>query len=94
MRKENHCKEKGKKLSSLQFASMEVQMEHFFPEILITDWLPFRQAFSSAGWRYFQGNISGLLLGYGRDSQKRLKWGGVSGSKNRDPSRECVFLRR
>ena len=41
-------------------------MEHCFPEILITYWLPFRQAFSSSGWRYFQGFIAGLLLGYGR----------------------------
>ncbi len=55
-------------------------MEHFFPEILITYLLPFRQAFSSSGWRYFQGFIVGLLLGYGRYSQKRLHHGGVSGS--------------
>lgn len=41
-------------------------MNDFFPTILITYLLPFRQAFSHPGWRYFQGFIWAMLLSTGR----------------------------
>lgn len=47
-------------------------MEHFFPEILITYLLPFRQAFSQPGFAYFQGFIVGLLLLNGRKTVTRI----------------------
>ena len=41
-------------------------MNDFFPEELIAYLLPFRQAFSQPGWRYFQGFIWAMLLSKGR----------------------------
>jgi hypothetical protein len=41
-------------------------MNNFFPEIVVTYLVPFRQAFSQPGWRYFQGFIWALLLSTGR----------------------------
>ncbi len=41
-------------------------MNDFFPTILITYLLPFRQAFYRPGWQYFQGFIWAMLLSGGR----------------------------
>lgn len=41
-------------------------MNDFFPTILVTYMLPFRQAFSQPGWRYFQGFMWAMLLSTGR----------------------------
>jgi len=41
-------------------------MNDFFPTILVTYLLPFRQAFSQPGWQYFQGFVWAMLLSTGR----------------------------
>ena len=47
-------------------------MNNFFPDLLITYLLPFRQAFSIPGFRYFQGFIVATLLLEGRKCITRI----------------------
>jgi len=56
-------------------------MNDFFPEILVTYLLPFRQAFSQPGWRYFQGFIWAMLLSTGRKCVSQI-------------GRTCFFVER
>ena len=56
-------------------------MNDFFPEILVTYLLPFRQAFSQPGWRYFQGFIWAMLLSTGRKCMSQI-------------GRTCFFVER
>jgi hypothetical protein len=56
-------------------------MNHFFPEILVTYVLPFRQAFYQSGWQYFQGFIWAMLLSGGRKCMTQI-------------ARTCFFIDR
>lgn len=56
-------------------------MNNFFPEILVTYLLPFRQAFSQPGWRYFQGFIWAMLVSTGRKCVSQI-------------GRTCFFVER
>ena len=59
-------------------------VSHFFdafPEILVVYLLPFRQAFSQPGWRYFQGFIWAMLLSTGRKCMSQI-------------GRTCFFVER
>ena len=56
-------------------------MNNFFPTILVTYLLPFRQAFSQPGWRYFQGFIWAMLLSTGRKCVSQI-------------CRTCFFVER
>lgn len=56
-------------------------MNDFFPEILVTYLLPFRQAFFQPGWRYFQGFIWAMLLSTGRKCVSQI-------------GRSCFFVER
>lgn len=56
-------------------------MNDFFPTILITYVLPFRQAFYHPGWQYFQGFMWALLLSQGRKCVTQI-------------ARTCFFLER
>jgi hypothetical protein len=56
-------------------------MNHFFPTILVTYLLPFRQAFYQPGWQYFQGWIWAVLLSGGRKCVTRI-------------ARTCFFMDR
>jgi len=51
---------------------MEVIMENFFPEILITYLWCFRQAFSATGFPYFQGFIAAQLLSGSRKTVTQI----------------------
>jgi hypothetical protein len=61
--------------------NLEDTMNDFFPEILVTYLLPFRQAFSQPGWRYFQGFIWAMLLSTGRKCVSQI-------------GRTCFFIER
>jgi hypothetical protein len=56
-------------------------MNNFFPEILVAYMLPFRQAFSQPGWRYFQGFVWALLISTGRKCVSQI-------------GRSCFFVDR
>jgi hypothetical protein len=61
--------------------NLEGAMNDFFPEILVAYMLPFRQAFSQPGWRYFQGFIWAMLLSGGRKCVTQI-------------ARTCFFIDR
>jgi hypothetical protein len=61
--------------------NLEDTMNDFFPEILVTYLLPFRQAFSQPGWRYFQGFMWAMLLSTGRKCVSQI-------------ARSCFFVDR
>jgi hypothetical protein len=61
--------------------NLEDTMNDFFPEILVTYLLPFRQAFFQPGWRYFQGFIWAMLLSTGRKCVSQI-------------GRTCFFIER
>lgn len=56
----------------LRFTNQEVKMLNFFPELLITYFTHFRQAFSVSNFLYFQGFIFAALLSDGRKCITRI----------------------